>query len=134
MSGGITAPWPEDREAKLRLLLAEDLTASQIAGEIGDVSRNAVIGKVARLGLQLPNHGVHGQRARELEPLPPDITADSPLPGSRLLTLVELDEANHCHWPLGDPRDPAFRYCAADRDENAGQPYCSHHYRMGRNR
>ena len=43
--------WTDDRVEKLKELWAEGLTASQIAKALGGVSRNAVIGKVHRLGL-----------------------------------------------------------------------------------
>lgn len=43
--------WTDERVEKLRELWGEGLTASQIARELGGVSRNAVIGKVHRLGL-----------------------------------------------------------------------------------
>lgn len=44
--------WTEEREETLRKLWASGVTASQIAEELGDVSRNAVIAKAHRLGLQ----------------------------------------------------------------------------------
>lgn len=43
--------WTDERVARLSKLWAEGLSASQIAADLGDVSRNAVIGKVHRLGL-----------------------------------------------------------------------------------
>ncbi len=43
--------WTEERVELLKKLWADGLSASQIAGEIGGVTRNAVIGKVHRLGL-----------------------------------------------------------------------------------
>jgi len=43
--------WTDDRVAILTKLWAEGLSASQIAKQLGDVTRNAVIGKVHRLGL-----------------------------------------------------------------------------------
>ncbi|MGE8940626.1 GcrA family cell cycle regulator [Leptospira interrogans] len=43
--------WTDERVEQLKKLWAEGLSASQIAGRIGGVSRNAVIGKVHRLGL-----------------------------------------------------------------------------------
>lgn len=45
------ADWTDERIETLRKLWAEGLTCSQIAARFGDVSRNAVIGKVHRLGL-----------------------------------------------------------------------------------
>ena len=44
--------WTDDRVETLKKLWTEGLSASQIAKELGEVSRNAVIGKVHRLGLE----------------------------------------------------------------------------------
>lgn len=43
--------WTEDRVETLKRMWAEGQSASQIAKELGGVTRNAVIGKVHRLGL-----------------------------------------------------------------------------------
>ena len=43
--------WTEDRVEKLKSMWTEGNSASQIAKELGGVTRNAVIGKVHRLGL-----------------------------------------------------------------------------------
>src|SRR5919204_2234786 len=43
--------WTDERVEHLKKLWAEGLSASQIAGELGGITRNAVIGKVHRLGL-----------------------------------------------------------------------------------
>ena len=43
--------WTEERVAELKKLWAEGHSASQIAKQLGGVTRNAVIGKVHRLGL-----------------------------------------------------------------------------------
>ena len=43
--------WTEERVNTLRKMWAEGYSASQIAKELGGVTRNAVIGKVHRLGL-----------------------------------------------------------------------------------
>jgi GcrA cell cycle regulator len=49
MDNGIN--WTDDRVEKLKRLWSEGLSASQIATQLGGVSRNAVIGKVHRLSL-----------------------------------------------------------------------------------
>src|SRR6476620_7465060 len=49
IDAGVT--WTDQRVELLKKLWAEGLSASQIAAEIGNVTRNAVIGKVHRLGL-----------------------------------------------------------------------------------
>lgn len=43
--------WNDERVEALKKLWADGLSASQIAGRLGGVTRNAVIGKVHRLGL-----------------------------------------------------------------------------------
>lgn len=43
--------WTDERVELLKKLWSDGLSASQIAGELGNVTRNAVIGKVHRLGL-----------------------------------------------------------------------------------
>ncbi|WP_305984322.1 GcrA family cell cycle regulator [Roseibium sp. MMSF_3544] len=43
--------WTNERVELLKKLWSDGLSASQIAGELGGVTRNAVIGKVHRLGL-----------------------------------------------------------------------------------
>jgi GcrA cell cycle regulator len=43
--------WNDERVEQLKKLWAEGLSASQIASRLGGVTRNAVIGKVHRLGL-----------------------------------------------------------------------------------
>ena len=45
------ANWTDDRVERLKKLWSEGLSASQIAAQLGGVSRNAVIGKVHRLNL-----------------------------------------------------------------------------------
>jgi len=44
--------WTDERIDRLKELWSKGMTASQIADELGGVSRNAVIGKAHRLGLQ----------------------------------------------------------------------------------
>lgn len=44
--------WTDERIESLRTMWTKGMTASQIAEELGGVSRNAVIGKAHRLGLQ----------------------------------------------------------------------------------
>ena len=45
------ATWTDERVELLKKLWSDGLSASQIAAELGNVTRNAVIGKVHRLGL-----------------------------------------------------------------------------------
>ncbi|MFN4160035.1 MAG: GcrA family cell cycle regulator [Gemmobacter sp.] len=54
--------WTDERVETLKRMWAEGQSASQIAKELGGVTRNAVIGKVHRLGL---SNRVGGTAARE---------------------------------------------------------------------
>lgn len=47
--------WTDERVEKLTKLWEEGKSASEIAKELGNVTRNAVIGKVHRMGLQARN-------------------------------------------------------------------------------
>jgi GcrA cell cycle regulator len=48
---GVKMNWTDERVEMLRKLWSEGLSASQIAAQLGNVTRNAVIGKVHRLKL-----------------------------------------------------------------------------------
>jgi GcrA cell cycle regulator len=56
--------WTDEREKKLRELWADGLSCSRIAREIGGITRNAVIGKAHRLGLDKRQDRINPQRAR----------------------------------------------------------------------
>jgi GcrA cell cycle regulator len=51
MQGELRMSWTDERVENLKKLWQEGLSASQIATRLGGVTRNAVIGKVHRLGL-----------------------------------------------------------------------------------
>jgi GcrA cell cycle regulator len=78
--------WTDERIDRLKSLWTQGMTASQIADELGGVSRNAVIGKAHRLGLQSrpspvkPNEEEEAAepapKAKEKAPSPP--TAPQP--------------------------------------------------------
>jgi len=52
--------WTDERVETLRRMWADGQSASQIAKELGGVTRNAVIGKVHRLGLSNRGPGANG--------------------------------------------------------------------------
>jgi GcrA cell cycle regulator len=59
--------WTDERVETLKRMWTEGQSASQIAKELGGVTRNAVIGKVHRLGL---SNRVGGKEDEELAPAP----------------------------------------------------------------
>ncbi|HEV2748190.1 MAG TPA: GcrA family cell cycle regulator [Allosphingosinicella sp.] len=74
--------WSDQRIDRLKELWAKGMTASHIADELGGVSRNAVIGKAHRLGLQSrpspvkPNDAPADDAADPLSVAPADAPAD----------------------------------------------------------
>ena len=73
--------WTDERIDQLKKMWADGATASQIADELGGVSRNAVIGKAHRLGLeQRPSPVKPGE---EKERAAPQAAAPSPAPAPK---------------------------------------------------
>jgi GcrA cell cycle regulator len=62
--------WTDERIERLKQLWSQGVTASQIADELGGVSRNAVIGKAHRLGLQSRPSPVKAHEDEEEQPAP----------------------------------------------------------------
>jgi GcrA cell cycle regulator len=63
--------WTDERIDRLKELWSQGMTASQIADELGGVSRNAVIGKAHRLGLQSRPSPVKANEAPSQAASPP---------------------------------------------------------------
>jgi GcrA cell cycle regulator len=59
--------WTDERIERLKKMWAQGATASQIADELGGVSRNAVIGKAHRLGLEQRPSPVKAGEEKELK-------------------------------------------------------------------
>ncbi len=148
--------WNDERVDVLKKLWGDGLSASQIAGRLGGVTRNAVIGKVHRLGLsgrattsRMKSHRprVRAQAGRRLmKPRLPGSAANSPLrslymsdmepyvpPAEEL--VIPLAERKYiqtltescCRWPIGDPQQPEFHFCG--KNKIPGLPYCEVHAR-----
>ena len=127
--------WTEARVALLRKLWAEGLSASQIAKELGGVTRNAVIGKIHRLGLSKRDHprrspdinAVKTARiVRQKVQSAPRLVYVAPKDIGPLEPLGDtIDKAKYgeCLWIEGDPKDDG-RICGR---ETGGHAYCQHH-------
>jgi GcrA cell cycle regulator len=93
--------WTDERIERLKELWTKGMTASQIADELGGVSRNAVIGKAHRLGLQSrpspvkPNEPAPAKaRAKSVEPDPEEKAVapepvSAPLPSAAKQSVPE---------------------------------------------
>ena len=135
--------WDDERVELLKKLWAEGLSASQIASRMGGVTRNAVIGKVHRLGLSgratpaAPKRGRSFdevveeaeepvRRTPTLKPVreEPEFTAPIVLDGGDRTTVATLKN-NMCKWPIGDPAKDDFHFCG--QNTSTGKSYCAYH-------
>jgi GcrA cell cycle regulator len=144
--------WTHERTQLLRKLWAEGLSASQIAKQLGGVTRNAVIGKVHRLGLAgratpsrpaaRPVREVGCRTLRLPKPIIPTrhVTPEAPTPELdpiRALQPVQFEDGAPastltvsnfiCRYPIGDPKSDTFAYCG--RGVVCG-PYCDDHRKL----
>jgi GcrA cell cycle regulator len=104
--------WTEERIERLKKMWHDGATASQIADELGGVSRNAVIGKAHRLGLeQRPSPVKPGDEEKAKKPAPsaaapakpaaPKAEAPRPAPAAPPAQHA-APGAPHQHRPAGD--------------------------------
>ena len=95
------------------------------------VTRNAIVGKVWRLGLIKPatkTATIDNPRGPKMHRRPP--RPQPPQPGSTSqynCQLIELDNCS-CRWPFGDPSTTDFFFCGVPEANLAGaRPYCAFH-------
>ena len=93
--------WTDDRVEQLKTLWTEGMSASQIAKELGGVTRNAVIGKVHRLGLSSRNQGK--PEAAEKPAAPAVATAAPPVEEVASATAPEPAEKPVREEPVSGP-------------------------------
>ncbi|MFL6804372.1 MAG: GcrA family cell cycle regulator [Xanthobacteraceae bacterium] len=142
----IACGWSDERVELLKTLWAAGLSCAQIAGRLGGVSRNAVIGKVHRLGLSGRVTTERAPRVRSAQPRQPKAPRQRPTrplltdelyqplamediaaPDMRPCGLLELDSAR-CRFPVGDPGDADFYFCGGSPLPE--RPYCAFHWRL----
>ena len=138
--------WTDDRVETLKKLWLDGHSASQIAKQLGHgVTRNAVIGKVHRLGLSgraTPSKPARPTTFRAPRPARPATVAQTrravdrgpsdPAPAQMrdeqpgAATVLTLG-AHMCKWPIGDPTDNGFTFCGRRASEGS---YCVEHARV----
>jgi len=145
--------WTDERVELLKKLWSDGLSASQIAAELGGITRNAVIGKEHRLGLsgraksassaaprprkarspmmRIGRASIRGNtalaHAYEMEAEAAPELIDNVIPIGQRRTILELTEQT-CRWPVGDPGSTEFFFCGGNT--LGGLPYCAYHSRV----
>ena len=151
-----SATWTAERIELLKRCFDAGLSCGQTAREIG-VTRNAVIGKLNRLGLsrpknlvarqleqrraarlarpktpriwraQRPRPNLFAQHERPACPNPQSPAEDIPIYNGRGCTLLELSQGK-CRWPMSNPGAEDFCFCG--NEPLKGLPYCVGHARI----
>lgn len=132
--------WTTERVDQLRRYVEAGFSCGQIAGEIG-LSRNAVIGKIHRLGLwrgtaHTPRARVRPRRPAVFSPLralqaayaaTSIVDAEEAIDSAKRCSLLDLAEGK-CRWPISDPGAEDFCFCG--NDAVGGLSYCVGHARL----
>jgi GcrA cell cycle regulator len=100
--------WTKQKVDKLTKLWEQGVSSREIAGKLGEISRNAVIGKANRLGLSKKILTTEQKSAD----IPEDVTSLIP-------------NMSGCKWPIGHPGDKDFYFCG--KEVIPGKPYCGEH-------
>lgn len=130
-------PWTAERTEKLKVLHSEGLSCSQIGDAIG-VTRNAVIGKIHRLGLtpspdQAPrqHRGPHTARKPRTSRTTVKASIAPPTGADHAVTLIELGP-HDCRALLDARNDHGEKlYCGQTHglDWNGNRSsYCPQHH------
>ena len=99
--------WNEENIAVLRELYALGMPTRRIAAELG-MTKNQVIGKAGRLGLEHPN-------------------STSPIEVYRPpYRDIETPDFRHCQYPIGAVGDPEFKFCGDI--VKVSSSYCEAHH------
>ena len=112
--------WTDERVETLKKMWAEGQSASQIAKELGGVTRNAVIGKVHRLGL---SNRVGGEGdAPDPQPARPETAAAKPAVAAAAAPARPAAQPAASAPARPEPRPAAPTAAAAARPEPVATP------------
>lgn len=141
--------WTDEHDERLRQLHAIGYKAEEIATtlakeyeELAGITRNAVLGRLFRLGLSIARSEV-GERARS-NVLAPTRSGSIKPKRNRNKTTPRVESPprkwppgpvqvpdllpHHCRWPVTPTRPWGF--CGMERTDNS--PYCKRHDLLGR--
>jgi hypothetical protein len=141
--------WNDEMIQILRDCADKGMTSTQICIELKkkfdeNFTRNAIIGKMHRLGLKagvLPRKKITKQTIEEIKKSEPKKVApkivQSQTPTlrtvnnkkSKWLPFLELKE-NHCRYPKGDIKTRDLLFCAAPATSEMNRSYCAEHYSL----
>tara|TARA_E500000178_G_scaffold152814_1_gene152600 strand:+ start:123 stop:593 length:471 start_codon:yes stop_codon:yes gene_type:complete len=137
--------WNQQKVEDLKKLWNEGVATSRIGEQLG-FTKNAVIGKAFRLGLE------RRQNSRKKTTQPTSFSSTTLYretssssssvsikkePARRRekfsfkKSIVGTGSFKSCQWPIGDPLEEGFHYC--DSQNIPTKPYCIDHYKKAYN-
>ena len=138
--------WNTQKVEDLKKLWNEGVATSQIGEQLG-FTKNAVIGKAFRLGLERRQNSrkktAHSQSVSSVtmyrESSSPGHSQIIPKRGvtrrrekfSFKKSIVGTGSFKSCQWPIGDPLEEGFHYCGGQNIPT--KPYCIEHYKKAYN-
>ena len=138
--------WNQQKVDDLKKLWNEGVATSRIGEQLG-FTKNAVIGKAFRLGLERRQNSrkktAHSQSVSSVTmyretsaPGHPQITPKREVTRRRekfsfKKSIVGTGSFKSCQWPIGDPLEEGFHYCGGQNIPT--KPYCIEHYKKAYN-
>ena len=137
--------WNQQKVEDLKKLWNEGVATSRIGEQLG-FTKNAVIGKAFRLGLE------RRQNSRKKTTQPTSFSSTTlyrETSSSSSLVSIKKEPARRrekfsfkksivgtgsfksCQWPIGDPLEEGFHYCGSQNIPT--KPYCVDHYKKAYN-
>ncbi len=140
--------WSTEAIERLRALWAEGHSTAEIGRRMG-ISKNAVVGKAHRLNLPARPSPIRRELGAPAAPRPQPVRVPRPAGAAPRSTLPQpapapiaiapvavprpavvrsfprLGPVRSCCWPIGEPGQPGFRFCASEA--LTGKPYCPEH-------
>jgi len=134
--------WTEERIERLKKMWHDGATASQIADELGGVSRNAVIGKAHRLGLEQRPSPVKAGEEKEAKkaapaaaaPAPPKAAPKADVPPPKTAAPAESSAQPQTAAPTPNRSAPEMQYRSIGPAGSSGKAPASSRRRSRRRR
>ena len=134
-------PWNEDNVSRLKELWDQGLPTAQI-GKLLDFTKNAVVGKAHRIGLErrpspIRRTAAKPDRKKARSPVMPKLNFESKNLKEKsygtqttnfqpsIKNIFNANSNRGCEWPEGHPDEPEFHFCNKIRFED--KPYCLDH-------
>ena len=138
--------WNQQKVDDLKKLWNEGVATSRIGEQLG-FTKNAVIGKAFRLGLERRQNS-RKKTAQSQSVSSVTMYRETRAPGNSQITpkrevtrrrekfsfkksIVGTGSFKSCQWPIGDPLEEGFHYCGGQNIPT--KPYCIEHYKKAYN-